>query len=75
MPSRNSTIRNRKVKEDETGPPVDTLMKNLCHNMREGRERAPVNFNDFLHLTAEKPALILRNIFQVFFDFGLEVIF
>ncbi len=43
-------------------------LKSLCDNIQERSRGSPIPFHAFLELSAEKPALIFRDIFQVFHD-------
>ena len=43
-------------------------LNNLCNRIREREQRAPMSFKAFMDLTAEKPDLVFRNIFQIFHD-------
>ena len=43
-------------------------LNNLCIRIREREPRAPMSFKAFMGLTAEKPDLVFRNVFQVFHD-------
>jgi predicted Ser/Thr protein kinase len=44
------------------------LLESLCENIQERSRGFPVPFHAFLELSAKKPALIFRDIFQVFHD-------
>ncbi|MBN1971745.1 MAG: serine protein kinase PrkA [Candidatus Delongbacteria bacterium] len=41
---------------------------NLSSNIREKEKRVPIPIDNFLHLMARKPYVVLRNIFQLFND-------
>ncbi|HYA13672.1 MAG TPA: hypothetical protein VEF33_04965, partial [Syntrophales bacterium] len=47
---------------------VDNSLTYLCQKIKEREQRTPLSFKEFLGLSEEKPDLILRNIFQVFYD-------
>jgi len=47
---------------------VDTVLKSLCFNIKEQGQRAPITFKEFMQLSAEKPHVVLRDIFQIFYD-------
>jgi predicted Ser/Thr protein kinase len=47
---------------------ADTALAGLCENIRERNQRAPVTFRKFLRLSSEKPDLMFRDVFQMFYD-------
>ena len=47
---------------------VDNSLTYLCQKIKEREQRTPLSFKEFLGLSEENPDLILRNIFQVFYD-------
>lgn len=47
---------------------VETAISNLYENIRERRQGAPISFEQFMGYTAEKPEVVFRDIFQIFYD-------
>jgi predicted Ser/Thr protein kinase len=47
---------------------ADTALAGLCENIRERNQRTPVTFKKFLSLSSEKPELVFRDVFQMFYD-------
>ncbi len=47
---------------------IDKAVQNLNNSMSEREQRLPIPFEDFLKIVAVEPAVVMRNIFQVFHD-------
>ncbi len=47
---------------------INKAMEKLNRNMKEREQSDPIPFDSFLRILSEKPADVLRNVFQVFHD-------
>ena len=47
---------------------IDRSLTSLCQKIKEREHRVPLSLREFLKLSAGKPDLIFRNIFQIFND-------
>ncbi|MFH1487964.1 MAG: serine protein kinase PrkA [Pseudomonadota bacterium] len=47
-------------------------LTNLCNRIREKDQRTPISFSAFMDVSAERPDLVFRNIFQIFHDMILS---
>jgi predicted Ser/Thr protein kinase len=47
---------------------TDTVITNLYQKIKEREHRPPMAFNDFISFIAQKPELVIRNIFQRLYD-------
>lgn len=53
---------------------IEKAVQNLNSSMSEREHRTPIAFQDFLKIVASEPAIVMRNIFQVFHDMIKEYI-
>ena len=65
-PSKRET--NATPRVEEGAKSIKTAMHNLNQNMGEQEQRLAVPFEDFLSELSTNPALVIRNVFQVFHD-------
>ena len=47
---------------------IEKAMQNLSSNMSKLEQRTAISFDEFLKVLADKPAVVTREIFQVFHD-------
>lgn len=47
---------------------IEIALENLNRSMSELKQRDPIPFEEFLKVLAEKPSIVMRNIFQVYHD-------
>jgi predicted Ser/Thr protein kinase len=47
---------------------ADATLAGLCESIRERNQRAPMPFRKFMTLSSEKPELVFRDVFQMFYD-------
>jgi predicted Ser/Thr protein kinase len=56
------------IQEDISRDAVQKAMDNLNHSMREQEQRIPISFAEFLDELIANPAIVIRNVFQLFHD-------
>ena len=47
---------------------IDKALRHIDRSMSEWEQRAPVSFEEFLKVLADRPEKVVRNIFQLFHD-------
>ena len=48
---------------------ADNILTGLCKNIDAREQRTPISFKKFLELFAEKPEIVIRDVFQMFYDY------